>query len=94
MATFRKDHMSAEWGPIMLQEHQAMQKNKSYESRRKFQFTLITGLWDTYGSIWKHHSSTLHDQIDITSLSNIDLNSKIKFYYDNRHNLLGVGDQD
>ena len=44
--------------------------------------------------MWKHRCSSLHDHTDITSLSNIDLNAKIRFYYENRLNLLGIGDQD
>ena len=91
---FFKGRVSAEWGHVMIQEYQTTHKNKRYETRKKIQTTLIAGLWDIYESIWKHQSSTLHENTNITSLSNIDLNSKIRFYYDNHHNLLGIGEQD
>ena len=93
-SNFLKGRVAVEWGHLMLQEYQTKHKNKRHETRRKFQTTLITGLWDIYGMMWKHRCSSLHDHTDITSLSNIDLNAKIRFYYENRLNLLGIGDQD
>ena len=91
---FLKGRVSLEWGNLMLQEYQRAQKGKSFESRQRFQTALITNLWKLYSPRWKHRNTTHHDHADITSLSNVDLNTKIRFYFTNQHTLLGIGDQD
>ena len=78
----------------MLQEYQRAHKGKCFESRRRFQTALITNLWQLYSSLWKHRNTTHHDHADITYISNVDLNTKIRFYFTNQHNLLGIGDKD
>ena len=78
----------------MLQEYQRTHKGKRFESRRRFQTALIANLWQLYSSLWKHRNTTHHDHADITYLSNVDLNTKIRFYFTNQHTLLGIGDQD
>ena len=78
----------------MLQEYQTAHKEKRYESRRQFQTALITNLCQLYSSLWKNCNTTHHDHTDIISLSNVDLNTKIHFYFTNQHTLLGIGDQD
>ena len=91
---FLKGQVSQEWGNLMLQEYQRAHKGKRFESRRRFQTALITNLWQLYSSLWKHRNTTHHDHADITSLSNVDLNTKIRFYFTNQHTLLGIGYQD
>ena len=45
---FLKGRVSLEWGNLMLQEYQTAHKDKWYESRRRFQTSLITNLWHLY----------------------------------------------
>ena len=91
---FLKGRNSAEWGHLMLNDYQTFNTDKQYESRQRFQITLITGLWKIYSSLWKHLSTIIHEPTEITHISNTELNTKIRFYFNNRHTLLGIGDQE
>ena len=54
---------------------------------------LISQLWTTYDSLWKARCDMLHDPDDVHSLSNIELNNRIRPFFTDPYRFLGTGDQ-
>ena len=90
---FMKGRISSAWGDIMREHYKEYPSKNPSINHRQFRETLITSLWTIYDKIWKVRNAMLHDPNDIEALGNVDLNDRIRHYYDNSHDLLGPGDQ-
>ena len=90
---FMKGRISSAWGDIMREHYKDYPSKNPSINHRQFRETLITSLWTIYDKIWKVRNAMLHDPNDIEALGNVELNDRIRHYYDNSHDLLGPGDQ-
>ena len=77
----------------MTQTYVTFHLNDVTQSRRRFQTSLITGLWTIFDNIWKLRNAMLHNPKDVTSLSNLALNKRIRTYYHRPRLHLSESDQ-
>ena len=93
MGQFFKGLIADSWGHLMTQTYVTFHLNDITQSRRRFQTTLITGLWTIFNNIWKLRNAMLHNPKDVTSLSNLALNKRIRDYYHRPRLHLSESDQ-
>ena len=90
---FLKGRIADSWGHLMTQTYVTLHKNDMTQSRRRFQTTLITGIWTIFDNIWKLRNAMLHNPEDVSSLSNLAVNKRIKAYYHRPRLHLSSSDQ-
>ena len=90
---FLKGRIADSWGHLMTQTYVTLHKSDMTQSRRRFQTTLITGLWTIFDNIWKLRNAMLHNPEDVSSLSNLAVNKRIKAYYHRPRLHLSSSDQ-
>jgi hypothetical protein len=78
---FLKGRIADSWGHLMTQTYLTFHRGNITQSRRRFQTTLITGIWTIFDNIWKLRNEMLHNPEDVSSLSNLAINKRIKAYY-------------
>ena len=77
---FLKGRGLTQWGDIMQDHYDKFHSSNCTYSREHFQATLIAGVWKTYDSLWKLCSALLQDPKHLPSLSDIELNKRIRRY--------------
>ena len=90
---FFKGRIADSWGHLMTQTYVTFHLSDITQSRRRFQTTLITGLWTIFDNIWKLRNAMLHNPNDVTSLSNLALNKRVRAYYHRPRLHLSESDQ-
>ena len=78
---FCKGRIADSWGYLMTQTYVTFHRSDITQSRRRFQTTLITGLWTIFNNIWKLRNAMLHNSKDVSSRSNLALNKWVCVYY-------------
>ena len=84
-----KGRIAVKWRHIMEEVYTG---NARHLSGDRFQRHLIKGMWRIYNKLWKERCNMLHDPTDVTSLTNEELNDKLRMYYERPRHLLGAGD--
>jgi hypothetical protein len=90
---FFKGRIADSWGHLMTQTYVTLHRGDLTQSRRRFQTTLITGLWNIFDNIWKLRNAMLHNPQDVSSLSNLALNNRVRAYYHRPRFHLSQSDQ-
>ena len=90
---FLKGRIADSWCHLMTQTYFTFYLSDITQSRRRFQTTLITGLWTIFDNIWKLRNAMLHNPKDVTSLSNLALNKRVRAYYHRPRFHLSESDQ-
>ncbi len=91
---FLKGRVASEWITIMGDIYKCNHTMRKTESKRRFAKVLILGVWEIYDRLWKKRCETLHDMTDVNSLSVAELDTRIRFNFDNKHKLFDSGDYD
>ena len=73
-----KGRIADSWGHLMTQTYVTFHRSDITQSLCRFQTTLITGLWTIFDNIWKIRNEMLHNQSDVTFLSNLALSKRIR----------------